>query len=418
MARIFVSHAAKDKALVEEFVDLLHLGMGVGPDDVFCTSLPGMGIPTGADFVSFIKANVQTPEVIILLISPAFLDSEFCGNEVGASWALSIQVVPLLIPPVGHSDLRGVLFGKQAAKLTDKTKLSDLRDDLTQRLSLTPFRTSHWERARDKFLARLEDICKDQEVKRKPREEATAQHFPQIVDGSGSLLKLDAVVFAAEKVTRPQRDKILVELNVRSPQEQIALEDLRPDGDRGNRGKHIAFAYQNDGGFVRIEEARSTSQGGQEHWVLQLTKTDISNDFFTEMNYQGYSADEIAEMKAGRVLINNPPISKKRARHAADDFLEFALAGGSNPAAKIEGCTVRQAFTANSGDPDMAMRIARLESVFMLKANHIVETIELFTLGPYSAEGVPVVFAGKRRKRFANEDPTAINVKGVCKLDE
>ena len=34
MPRIFLSHAAKDESLVEEFVDLLHVGIGVHPDDV------------------------------------------------------------------------------------------------------------------------------------------------------------------------------------------------------------------------------------------------------------------------------------------------------------------------------------------------------------------------------------------------
>ncbi len=38
MPKIFVSHAAKDAELVEDFVDLLQLGVNVNPDDVFCSS--------------------------------------------------------------------------------------------------------------------------------------------------------------------------------------------------------------------------------------------------------------------------------------------------------------------------------------------------------------------------------------------
>lgn len=82
MPRIFVSHAAKDENLVEEFVELLQVGVGVHPDDIFCSSLPGMNIPTGAEFVRFIKAQVTNPDLVLLLISPEFLKSHFCQHEV------------------------------------------------------------------------------------------------------------------------------------------------------------------------------------------------------------------------------------------------------------------------------------------------------------------------------------------------
>src|SRR4029079_2158151 len=131
------------------------VGIGIHPDDIFCSSLPGMGIPTGKDFVEYIRSKVQNPELVLLVLSPAFFKSQFCNNEVGASWALSIPIYPILVPPIGYGDLKGVLAGKQAGKLDDQEKLNDLRDDLTDLLKLTPLRTSHWERKRDKFLAKL-----------------------------------------------------------------------------------------------------------------------------------------------------------------------------------------------------------------------------------------------------------------------
>src|SRR5207244_1119803 len=42
--------AAKDEALVEEIVDLLDGGIGLNPDDIFCSSLPGMGARSVALF--------------------------------------------------------------------------------------------------------------------------------------------------------------------------------------------------------------------------------------------------------------------------------------------------------------------------------------------------------------------------------
>ena len=67
-------------------MDLLHAGVGVHPNDIFCSSLPGMDIPTGAAFVGHIKSQVTHPELVLMIITPAFLKSPFCSHEVGASW--------------------------------------------------------------------------------------------------------------------------------------------------------------------------------------------------------------------------------------------------------------------------------------------------------------------------------------------
>ena len=70
MPAIFISHAAKDEQLVEEFVDLLQVGIGVHPDDIFCSSLPGMGIsPPGRISSGYIKAQVTNPDLVLLMIS-------------------------------------------------------------------------------------------------------------------------------------------------------------------------------------------------------------------------------------------------------------------------------------------------------------------------------------------------------------
>ena len=198
MPRIFVSHAAKDADLAERFVDLLQVGMNVHPDDVFCSSLPGMNIPTGQAFVSYIKSKIAAPDVVLLLITDEFLKSQFCHNEVGASWALSLPIYPLLVPPVEFRDVKGVLDGVQFARLDDKEKLSDLRDDLTQKLGLEPFRTSHWERKRDKFLTELAANHTNRHL-----EEVTAGNgntaSSSVVSDTGSWLKLGSEYFVASE---------------------------------------------------------------------------------------------------------------------------------------------------------------------------------------------------------------------------
>lgn len=117
MTRLFISHAASDEDLVEDLTDLLNTGIGLGPDDIFCSSLPGMSIPTGANFVDYIKSQVSKPEMVLIIISKDFLRSQFCSAEAGVTWALSLPIFPLLVPPVTFADVKGVLAGVQAGMM-------------------------------------------------------------------------------------------------------------------------------------------------------------------------------------------------------------------------------------------------------------------------------------------------------------
>lgn len=155
MGRVFVSHAANDKPLVAAFVGLLHAGMNIQPSDIFCTSLESMGIPSGQPFVDYIRKKIQKPEIVLLLLSKNYLASQFCLQEAGAAWALSLHQHPILIPPVEFDDLKAVLTGVQAGRINDRAYLNNLRDDLVERMGLRPLRTSHWEAKREEFFGRL-----------------------------------------------------------------------------------------------------------------------------------------------------------------------------------------------------------------------------------------------------------------------
>ena len=77
---------------------------------------------------------------------------------------------------------------------------------------------------------------------------------------------------------------------------------------------------------------------------------------------------------------------------------------------------VRNVVQQHGQDPEVALRIARLEAVFILKAASIVGSILELTLGPISNEGVQVRFRGIRPERNQYEQPETIVVQGICKL--
>ena len=417
MATVFISHAAKNGALVEEFVDLLHVGIGVHPDDLFCSSLPGMNIPTGAAFVSHVKAQVTNPDLVLLIISSEFLKSQFCQHEVGASWALSLPIYPMIVPPLDYADMRGVLAGTQMAKLGDKESLNDLRDDLTEKLGLKPYRTSHWERKRDKFLTRLSEMLSE-ETATPPvahPEEATGQ----VVTSSGAWLKLDDRFYKVTRFERHGKTNISLQLTSASPEEDAALDRLRPD--QQGRGRTIGFGYQNEGGLAKVDRATSVSHGDNNLWSFDLTcEEDKRGGMWNEMahtiNGRHYSPDDIAEMRAGRLLINVPPPPRRRSRGLHDDSVESLVAGWSDCPVKTDECVVRNIVAQHRADMEAGLCWARLEAVFRLKATRTVESILELSLGPVVGDKLRVRFRGHRPVRYEGETPEVITVEGDCDI--
>jgi hypothetical protein len=158
MSEIFISHAEKDKELVDAFVDLLVTGIEINSSNFFASSLEGLGIPTGYKFVDFIEQELEDPDLVIMIITPSYYKSAFCLCELGASWILSHSIFPILVPEYEYEDLKAVLKGVQAAKINDKSKLNELRDIIIDLLNIENINTARWEAKRNQFLDKLPDI--------------------------------------------------------------------------------------------------------------------------------------------------------------------------------------------------------------------------------------------------------------------
>ena len=152
---IFISHAVANKELADNLVDLVEIGIGISDSDIFCSSLEGLGIPSGTNFVDFIHKQISEPKVVILLLTPEYFNSSFCLCELGASWILSHNIVPLLVPPLEYSDVKAVLSGVQVHKIDQKSDLNEMQYELISALNKKGKPFARWEVKRDKFLEGL-----------------------------------------------------------------------------------------------------------------------------------------------------------------------------------------------------------------------------------------------------------------------
>jgi len=163
---LFISHASKDKDLVDKFVDLLDTGCGLNRDEIFCTSLESLGVPPGEDFIQFIKEKIRNPSFIILMLSPNYYDSVFCLCELGASWALSSSVFPIVVPPFNKEDIKATLAVTQLGTITEPSYLDMLRDQIKS-IHNTTGTTPTWNVKRDQFLSEIDDVLKTLPVPKK-----------------------------------------------------------------------------------------------------------------------------------------------------------------------------------------------------------------------------------------------------------
>lgn len=150
--KIFISHSSKDKPIVEKLVDhILLLGIGLSPEDIFCTSIEDMAIKNGEDIRKHIHTNIQTADFSILLISNNYKKSEICLNEMGAVWAYNNNVRFYLLPESSFEEIGWLCNPNQAEKLFDSIALDALKMELSKSYSLEDKGTT-WSRQRETFL--------------------------------------------------------------------------------------------------------------------------------------------------------------------------------------------------------------------------------------------------------------------------
>lgn len=151
--RIFISHASKDKELIGKFVDsILLLGMGIDSEIIAYTSREDTGVPAGDSIPQYIQDNIACADIILLMISDNYKNSEVCLNEMGAAWALNKHIIQVLLPNTSFDKLGWLCSLDKALKIDDSESIDGLCEVFTDRLDMG-IKPSTWNRNKASFLA-------------------------------------------------------------------------------------------------------------------------------------------------------------------------------------------------------------------------------------------------------------------------
>jgi len=156
ITKVFISHASKDSEVVEEMIEILE-SIGLDSNQIFCTSFEGYGIELGENFLDSIKGELSSDSLVIFILSKSFYESPVCLCEMGATWVLAKEHIPVLIPPLGYSDVKGVIPLSQGFKINEPLKLNLFKEKIEKTFLIdNTVSLSTWERKRDRILSRIE----------------------------------------------------------------------------------------------------------------------------------------------------------------------------------------------------------------------------------------------------------------------
>lgn len=136
--KIFISHAHKDKLLVDAFVNLLTKA-GIPEEQIVSSSTPGMQLHTGNSLYAELRKELSHEKLfVIFMLSENFYASPVCLNEMGAAWIRDVKCGIILLPGFAFGLVKGVICEKDligiALNAYDKEsadRFNHLRNDLT-----------------------------------------------------------------------------------------------------------------------------------------------------------------------------------------------------------------------------------------------------------------------------------------------
>jgi hypothetical protein len=128
--KVFVSHSHADRGIAEALVNALEQAFVAKAGEIRATSLPGYGLAIGASIPEELREEIDAAEIVLGIITPSSLQSEFVLFELGASWGLEETIYPLLALEAKQEDLPGPLKERRCIKLADSNSCYEMIEHL------------------------------------------------------------------------------------------------------------------------------------------------------------------------------------------------------------------------------------------------------------------------------------------------
>lgn len=187
----------------------------------------------------------------------------------------------------------------------------------------------------------------------------------------------------------------------------------------GLRGhsKALVVAYGFDVAVASVRSAARKISDGIAYWNLILTPEETSFTSFMEMGTGTTSADQLAELRARRILLNENPYTETKTESLAESLnsaMTESLIRGADSRLKILGSDFPIMYEG-IGNDQVFLEAAWIKAAADLKLSGSVERIERLVLSLQSSR-LQVDFVGYRQRKFSNVDPYRMQIAGEQEL--
>lgn len=258
MKKVFISHSHKDLEIVKQFIDkILVDGLSIPRDIIFCTSAKGTGIMTGKDWRNYIKDNITSSELPLMIITPNYKESEMCQNELGAMWQLEIDPLPLIVDPIDFKDCGVLNVIKQGEKLLDSDTIDKIRDIVEEKkLNGSKIKSENFNDKKNEFISVVKSY-----VKNNP--------FPDT---------LNREIFESKIKTIKEQESTIASLSKQKSKLELELESVKKLKDQ-DEVKIIEDKYSDESEFCKFNELctkLSNLLSRQNYYIKSLIYSDLT----------------------------------------------------------------------------------------------------------------------------------------------
>lgn len=243
-------------------------------------------------------------------------------------------------------------------------------------------------------------------TKKKSSRSKVARKPPSWTSSSGRWTMLGDLVFESSV----KANGSALTLNVTSSDAVLdaAFARLTPNSFGTNQTLH--FAHQNEWEHVKVKEITYESMGRGKKWEVTL---ESFTDRFQlgsgpiHFNGQSYSEEEIAILKARKILLNEKPVKQD---DLSNQFFETSFLGLDKLSCPFPSVLGKY---SDKSKP-VRLKVARLSAIASLLSNRIVDHIFQLKLR-FRKNCIEIAFVGERAS-VAQPTPVKIEVTGVCLL--
>jgi predicted nucleotide-binding protein len=186
---------------------------------------------------------------------------------------------------------------------------------------------------------------------------------------------------------------------------------------RATQRDPLPVAFGTKAFYGRVSSVKHVVEPGGEVWNVDVVPDEGRPEW--DYNMSGYSSEQVAEMRARRILLDEKlPDGGGRYRRPGDFnamMLEETVARGGRTF-KVPRSPFPTLYASLKEDEGLFLSAARLFAVLELLLTGTVERIHKLELDIQEGDRLAVNFEGQRKSEYSNQPPQVLKVEGVCDL--